>query len=100
MIAVIFRAELAQLDDEYYRVARQLRLLAKSKYGCTSFISVCEDDTELTISYWDNLEQVERWKRDPEHVRAQAKGSGCWYRSYQVDVTEVLRRSASNDNSG
>jgi len=90
VIAVIFKAELGQLDDEYFLVAKRLRELAETKYGCMRIVSVTENNIELTISYWEHLDQIKRWKTDPEHLQAQIKCRKGWYRSYQIDVTEVL----------
>ena len=90
MIAVIFKAELGKPDDEYYRFAKRLRDLAKSEYGCIDLISVCENGTELTISYWNSLIDIELWKSDPEHRYAQSQGIAKWYRSYSVELAEVL----------
>jgi heme-degrading monooxygenase HmoA len=96
MYAVIFKARIARLDDEYRRVAKRMRQLATEKYGCTGFSPVAEGDEEIAISYWESGEQIEAWKYDPEHIQAQEKGKLKWYRSYQVQVVKVLRDYAAN----
>lgn len=42
MYAVIFRAEINELDDSYSVMAEQMRELAINKYGCAEFASVIE----------------------------------------------------------
>jgi heme-degrading monooxygenase HmoA len=93
MYAVIFKATIARLDDEYSDMAERLRELAINKYGCLDFVSVTEGDQEIAISYWDNEEQIREWKKDPEHRLAQAKGRNKWYRSFSVEICEIVRKN-------
>ena len=92
MYAVIFRAEIKKLDASYMETAARLRDLATSKYGCREFITVSEGDQEIAISYWDSKEHIQAWKQDPEHRIAQQQGRKTWYRSYHVQVVEILRK--------
>jgi heme-degrading monooxygenase HmoA len=89
MYAVIFKAVINQLDNNYFETARRLRQLAKSKYGCLDFVSVCEADRELAVSYWPSREHILVWKDDPEHRQAQRHGRTTWYRSYIVEVVKI-----------
>ena len=96
MYAVIFRAEINQLDQAYTEMAARMRDIAKSKYGCTEFISLSEGNQEMAISYWDNVEQIAAWKQDPEHQKAQALGRAKWYKSYQVQIMKLEREYTGN----
>jgi len=89
--AVIFQAELAEVDDEYATTAKQLRDLALRQYGCRKFTAVTEDKQEIAISYWDSLEQIQAWKQDPLHQAAQQIGREQWYKSYKVQCVEIVR---------
>ncbi len=91
MYAVIFRAEVQALDEEYLATAERLRSLAFEQFGCLDFISSAEGDTEVAISYWPSLESIQAWKNHPEHLRAQVLGRSRWYKNYRVQVVEVLR---------
>ena len=91
MYAVIFRARIRQLDQDYAETAARMRELALGQYGCVDFVSVSEGDTEVAISYWPSLEHIQRWKQDPEHRKAQQLGRDKWYVSYQVQVVDVVR---------
>jgi heme-degrading monooxygenase HmoA len=91
MVAVIFTATIATLDDEYHQTAARMRTLAMEKYGCLDFVSLMEGEQELSISYWSNEEQIARWKNDAEHLKAQEMGQRRWYRSYQVQVVRLIR---------
>jgi len=91
MYAVIFHAEIAQLDDEYFTTAKQMRELAITHYGCLDFVATTEGEREIAISYWPSLDHINRWKQNAEHLQAQQQGKTRWYRSYKVEVVELLR---------
>ena len=97
MYAVIFRAKLAQSDDDYFQTARRMRELALGQYGCLEFVSVMEGDEEVAISYWENETQIVNWKKDPEHVRAQQLGRTRWYESWSVEVCKIDRAYSGAD---
>jgi heme-degrading monooxygenase HmoA len=92
MYAVIFKATVAEFDDEYLRTAQRLKTLAFEKYGCKDFVSVTEGNEEIAISYWETEQQIRDWKNDPEHRLAQRMGRDTWYRSFSVEICEVIRK--------
>jgi len=89
MYAVIFRAKIAGLDEEYSRVAERMKELALEEYGCIEFISVTQGSEEIAISYWENEDQIRKWKSNSEHTIAQELGRSKWYESYTVQVVKV-----------
>jgi len=91
MLAVIFKATIAEFDSEYFSTAQRLKDLAFDKYGCRDFVSVTEGDQEIAISYWDSEQHIRDWKNDPEHRYAQKQGRNKWYKSFSVAVCEVIR---------
>lgn len=95
MYAVIFTAKIAELDEEYSQAAERMRKLALEDYGCLEFVSVSEGDLEISISYWEDKEQISKWKNNSEHLMAQELGKTKWYESYSVQVVEILREYGS-----
>ena len=91
MYAVIFRAEVRELDAEYAVIAARMRDLAINEYGCVEFVACTEGNSEIAISYWESEEQIRQWKQNAEHLVAQQKGRAKWYKSYTVEVVEVVR---------
>lgn len=91
MYAVIFKADINEVDESYYKMASRMRELAVNKYGCVGFASATEGNNEISISYWEKEEQIIQWKQDYEHLEAQRLGREKWYKSYKVEVVEVLR---------
>jgi len=74
MYAVIFRAEINELDEAYADMAARMRDLEINKNGWVEFTAVTEGKREIAISYWDDQEQIKAWKQDPEHRKAQKLG--------------------------
>ena len=91
MYAVIFRAEILERDAEYAATAKRMRELAINQYGCVEFVACTEGNTEISISYWESGEQLQKWKQDAEHLAAQGMGRSKWYKSYTVQITEIVR---------
>lgn len=91
MYAVIFKARVASMDEQYAETAARMRQLALTEYGCREFLCCTEGDVEIAISYWDSPEQIRAWRENSEHQQAQARGREHWYLSYSVEVTEVQR---------
>ena len=96
MYAVIFKAKVKKLDAEYTQTAKSLRERAMQEFGCTAFTSTCEDNVEIAISYWPDLESIKKWKQDSQHQQAKKKGMGNWYESCEIEVVEVLKKYQSS----
>jgi heme-degrading monooxygenase HmoA len=92
MYAVIFKAQIGKLDQTYHDTVKRMRELAENKYGCCEFISLAEGEWEIAISYWESLTQIQQWKNDAEHLQAQALGKSKWYKSYRIEVVEIIRQ--------
>ena len=46
----------------------------------------------ITVSYWRTLEDIANWKKQSEHLEAQAKGKKVWYAHYEVRICKVERQ--------
>lgn len=91
MYAVIFKAKINKLDDHYSEIAQQMRELAISRYNCIEFTSITEGTDEISISYWKDQKDIKQWKQNAKHLAAQKLGKSKYYKSYQVQITEVIR---------
>jgi len=90
MYAVIFKAEMNNIDNTYLETAKNMRELALSTYGCVEFTSTSEGNNEIAISYWNSKEDIKAWKANKDHKKAQALGKNKWYKSYSVQIVEIL----------
>jgi len=41
-------------------------------------------------------EQISAWKNDPLHKHAQELGRSKWYKSYSVQIVEIIREYSKN----
>jgi heme-degrading monooxygenase HmoA len=90
MYLVIFKAELNQIDEKYKQMDSRLRELAISQFGCVKFESTQEDQSEISLSYWNSLEDIKKWKTNIEHLRAQSIGKSRWYKDYSIEICKLL----------
>lgn len=90
MYVVVFTAELIEANGHYFAMAEKLRQLAFDDYGCLGFEAVSEGQTEIAVSRWESLEDIQRWKQDPVHQSAQHLAHQ-WYKNWHITITEVVR---------
>lgn len=91
MYIVIFRAEIAELDDEYLSLAPMLRDTALKDFGCIEFTAVSENGFEVALSYWNSQEDIAKWHSHSLHKYAQSMGYKKWYSTVRVEVAEIVR---------
>ena len=86
--AVIFTS--TQNDDVagYSEMAEKMETLAKQQKGFLG-IESAKNEVGITVSYWENLEVIKKWKQQSEHVVAQLKGRQDWYTWYHVRICKV-----------
>ena len=89
--AVIFTSTRTSRDAEgYARAAERMLELARSQPGFLGVESARgEDGVGITVSYWSTRESIAAWKRNSEHLRAQADGRGLWYSDFDLRVARV-----------
>jgi heme-degrading monooxygenase HmoA len=64
--------------------------LAKQQPGFLG-IESARNDIGITVSYWQSLESIKKWKENLDHLTAQKKGREQWYSYYKVRVCKVER---------
>lgn len=45
----------------------------------------------ITVSYWDSVESIMKWKKNTEHQEAQRLGKDIWYEHFKVRICKVER---------
>lgn len=93
---VIFKAKIKVLDSQYLQIAHALRDRAIQQFNCQKFESLTESDTEIALSYWCSLEDIQAWHLDAEHQVAQRIGKEKWYKNFSVEICEVIKSYQSN----
>jgi len=91
--AVIFSSRRNNADNGYTAAARELVELAKAAPGFLGAESVRgADGTGITVSYWDSLESIARFRDEPLHEAARASVAD-WYSEFGLRVCRVERQS-------
>jgi len=88
--AVIFTSTRTEGDNGYSEMAQQMENLAKQQPGYLD-IESAREEVGITISYWESLEAISRWKANTDHLFAQQKGIKDWYSWYKVRICMVER---------
>lgn len=88
--AVIFSTILTDTLDDYEGTANRMELLAKQQPGYLG-IESARNRIGITVSYWESLEAILRWKNNVEHMEARERGRAVWYKKYELRICKVER---------
>ena len=91
MYVVIFKAKIHQLDPHYFILAKQLREKALTQFNCQKFEALTENNQEVTLSYWQSLDDIQNWRNDAEHLMAQQLGLSKWYQSIEIEICQIQK---------
>lgn len=88
--AVIFTNQLGNDAAGYGEMAEKMAVLASKQPGYLGIESA--RDTQgfgMTISYWDSLESIQRWRDNLDHAKARAMGNDRFYDHYELRIARV-----------
>lgn len=88
--AVIFTSIQTENIEGYSEMANLMETLAKQQSGFLG-IESARNEIGITVSYWQNLENIKNWKANLDHLIAQKKGRQQWYSYYKVRICKVER---------
>jgi heme-degrading monooxygenase HmoA len=88
--AVIFTSIRTAVEAGYRETADAMVALAATQHGFLGMESA-HAEIGITISYWDSLEAIARWKSNAEHLAAQKTGREKWYSAYTTRICRVER---------
>ena len=88
--AVIF-SSLKELDNLGYEdMAKKMVELVNNQEGFLGAESLRDSSGfGITVSYWRDLESINKWKSNLEHLKAQQKGKELWYKKYKIRIAKV-----------
>lgn len=91
--AVVFTSIRTSEDEgAYAETAQRMLELAAEQPGFLGVESVGDPNgTGLTVSYWSDLEAIQKWHAVAEHREAQRLGKEKWYAQFQLRVCRVER---------
>jgi len=86
--AVIFSTLRTDVDQGYEETAQRMEELAKEQEGYLG-IEYARNEIGITVSYWESLDAIAKWKNNIEHTTAREKGRALWYNKYQLRICKV-----------
>lgn len=88
--AVIFTSIRTEGDNDYLAMADKMLALVEQQAGFLGMESA-RNEIGITVSYWDSLEAIKKWKLHMEHNVVREKGRSTWYKVFKVRISKVER---------
>jgi heme-degrading monooxygenase HmoA len=86
--AVIFTTLLTKNLADYEKTAIRMEKLAELQEGFLG-IESARNEVGITVSYWNSLEAITKWKHNIEHTEVRKRGREQWYEHYQLRICKV-----------
>jgi heme-degrading monooxygenase HmoA len=86
--AVIFTSVKNFEDNNYNIMSDKMVALANKQKGFLG-IESARNELGITVSYWDSLESIKKWKMHVDHIEAREKGRSTWYKTFKVRICKV-----------
>tara|TARA_B100000780_G_C20699268_1_gene278024 strand:- start:35 stop:349 length:315 start_codon:yes stop_codon:yes gene_type:complete len=91
--AVIFTSILKLNDKGYAEEANKMLALANDQAGFLG-IESAREDLGISVSYLSDLDSINQWKANADHLQSQKKGHVLWYQGFKARVSKVDRNYA------
>lgn len=88
--AVIFTTVKSDNQDGYAEMNTRMFELAQQQKGYLG-IESAKGEIGISITYWETLEDIARWRNHAEHQVAQKNGYEIWYQQFATRVCKVER---------
>jgi heme-degrading monooxygenase HmoA len=88
--AVIFTTLRTTIKEGYIETAQRMEKLAQEQEGYLG-IESAREELGITVSYWESLDAILKWKNNIEHTEARKLGKELWYKQYQLRISKVER---------
>lgn len=83
--AVIFSSNKSETLEGYKEMDDAMMALAQQQEGFLGYESVANGTVGIFISYWQNLESIDKWRKNNEHGKAKAHATN-WYARYLSQI--------------
>ena len=87
--AVIFSSTKEDnLEEAYYEMDNALMELAQKQPGFLGYENAEKDNKSVFISYWENMEAINNWRKNSLHLSAKAQANK-WYKRILSQICKV-----------
>ena len=95
MVMAVFRSMLRSgIDSDFGELADRMLEIAESMPGFVSYkVFVAPDGERASIIEFRSVDELEAWRKQPEHLAAQKRGRDHFYERYSLVVSEPERES-------
>ncbi|TCJ02044.1 antibiotic biosynthesis monooxygenase family protein [Cytobacillus praedii] len=87
--AVIFASQRTEGDNGYGKMSEKMVELASQQKGFLGVESARDEGLGITVSYWESLDAIRKWKEHSAHLVAQERGKNEWYKNFSLRVCKV-----------
>ena len=89
--AVVFTSQGTDHDHNgYTEMSDRMFALAAQQPGYLGVEAVhSEDGFGMTVSYWESLDSIRKWRAQAEHKIAQQQGRATWCEQYKLRICLV-----------
>lgn len=95
MYAVIFEVEIKEGQQEaYLNIAAKLKeqlVLMPGFISIERFESLTNEGKLVSLSFWEDEKSLINWKKNIDHLSAQAKGRDSIFKDYRIRIAKVER---------
>jgi len=86
--AVIFSSVLSQDISGYDQMATEMLEMASKQEGFLGYDSA-RNEMGITVSYWKDLQSIDNWRKNFQHLLAKKLGKDKWYQEYRTRIALV-----------
>lgn len=92
--AVIFTSISGKDTSGYQETATRMLELAEKQPGYLG-VESASGAIGITVSYWSDLDSINKWRMHAEHQEAQRLGREKWYAAFKTRIAKVERDNQS-----
>jgi heme-degrading monooxygenase HmoA len=87
--AVIFCSTKSADLENYKEMDEKIMKLAIEQEGFLGYESAGGLDAGIFISYWKNIESIQKWRDNSDHIVAKKSGIDKWYDRFLSQICKV-----------
>lgn len=88
--AVLFTSTTSENIEDYSAMAERMVELASHQEGFLG-VESARNELGITVSYWQDLAAIKKWKENAQHSFAREQGRKKWYQSFKTRIARVER---------
>jgi heme-degrading monooxygenase HmoA len=75
--------------ENYKETDERIMKLAMEQDGFLGYESAGDLEAGIFISYWDNMDSIQNWRNNTDHILAKKSGIDKWYDRFLSQICKV-----------